>query len=65
MSDITYYEMLGKFFYVTLIMDLYNREIVGFSASKSLRTEETTLPALKLLAKNRGRVVLIDRKSVV
>lgn len=58
-SDITYYEMLGKFFYVTLIMDLYNREIVGFSASKSLRTEETTLPALKLLAKNRGRVVLI------
>lgn len=57
-SDITYYEMLGKFFYVTLIMDLYNREIVGFSASKSLRTEDTTLAALKLMVKNLGRNVL-------
>ncbi len=58
MSDITYYEMLGKFFYITFIMDLNNREIVGFSASKSLRTEDTTLPALKLVAKNRSRALL-------
>ena len=57
-SDITYYEMSGKFFYVTLIMDLYNREIVGFSVSKSLRTEDTTLAALKLAAKNRGQAIL-------
>ncbi len=59
-SDITYYEMLGKFFYITLIMDLYNREIVGFSASKSLRTEDTTLPALKLMVRNLGKNVLTD-----
>jgi transposase InsO family protein len=58
-SDITYYEMSGKFFYVTLIMDLYNREIVGFSASKSLRTEDTTLAALNLMLKNRGKASLI------
>lgn len=57
-SDITYYEILGKFYYITLIMDLYNREIVGFSVSKSLRTEDTTLPALKLAAKQRGQAVL-------
>ena len=57
-SDITYYEMLGKFYYITLIMDLFNREIVGFSASKSLRTEETTLPALILVKKNCGQAAL-------
>jgi putative transposase len=57
-SDITYYEMLGKFYYITLIMDLFNREIVGYSASKSLRTEDTTLPALNLARKNRGKAVL-------
>ncbi|HAQ19074.1 MAG TPA: IS3 family transposase [Prolixibacteraceae bacterium] len=57
-SDITYYEMLGKFYYITLIMDLFNREIVGFAASKSLRTEDTTLPALMLVKKNRGQAAL-------
>jgi transposase InsO family protein len=57
-SDITYYEMSGKFYYITLIMDLFNREIVGFSASKSLRTEDTTLPALILVKKNRGQAAL-------
>jgi transposase InsO family protein len=57
-SDITYYEMLGKFYYITLIMDLFNREIVGFSVSRSLRTEDTTLPALLLVKKNRGKAAL-------
>jgi len=57
-SDITYYEMHGKFYYITLIMDLFNREIVGYSASKSLRTEDTTLPALILVKKNRGQAAL-------
>lgn len=57
-SDITYYEMLGKFYYITLIMDLFNREIVGYSVSKSLRTEVTTLPALQMAIKNRGRSAL-------
>ena len=57
-SDITYYEMLGKFYYITLIMDLFNRELVGYSASKSLRTEDTTVPALKVVKKNRGQSAL-------
>ncbi len=53
-SDITYYEMKGKFYYLTYIMDLYNREIVGFSDSDSLRTVNTTIPALNMLIRNRG-----------
>lgn len=57
-SDITYYEMLGKFYYITLIMDLFNREVVGFSASKSLQTEVTTLSALRMVIESRGSLAL-------
>lgn len=54
-SDITYYEMNGRFYYLTFIMDLYTREIVGFHASKSLRTKETSLPAMKMAEKRFGK----------
>jgi len=57
-SDITYYEIGNKFYYLTFIMDLYNREIVGWSASDNLRTECTTLPALHRLIRERGRLNL-------
>lgn len=50
-SDITYYEMNNRFYYITFIMDLYTREIVGYSLSKSLRTTETTLPAIKMMVR--------------
>jgi hypothetical protein len=45
-SDITYYRINGEFFYLTFIMDIYNREIVGYNASKTLRTMDTTIPSL-------------------
>ncbi len=32
-SDITYYEIEKKFYYLTFIMDLYSRRIVGWNAS--------------------------------
>lgn len=54
-SDITYYELNGKFYYQTFMMDLYSREILGHSVSKSLRTEETTLAALKKVVRKIGR----------
>jgi transposase InsO family protein len=53
-SDITYFEINGEFYYISLIMDLFNRELVGYSASDSLRTEQTTLPALQRLVYTRG-----------
>lgn len=46
-SDITYYHMNGRFYYITLIMDLWSRYITGYHGSKDLRTISTTLPALK------------------
>jgi transposase InsO family protein len=54
-SDITYFEIGSRFYYLTLIMDLFNREIVGWSASDNLRTEYTTLPALHRLIWERGK----------
>jgi putative transposase len=58
-SDITYFDIGSDTYYLTFIMDLYNREIVGWSASDNLRTECTTLPALHRLITERGRSNLI------
>jgi transposase InsO family protein len=57
-SDITYFDIGSETYYLTFIMDLYNREIVGWSASDNLRTENTTLPALHKVIAERGRVNL-------
>ena len=57
-SDITFFEMNGRFYFITLIMDLFNREIVGYWASISLRTEDTTLPAMMVVIKVRGKSAL-------
>ena len=46
-SDITYYELGKKTYFLTFIQDVYNREIVGYSLSEDLCTENTTLVALK------------------
>lgn len=54
-SDITYYDLGTQTYYLTFIMDLFNREIVGSSVSDNLRTESTTLPALMQLINERGK----------
>ena len=57
-SDITYFDLGSDTRYLTFIMDLYNREIVGYSKSDNLRTENTTMPALHRLIKERGKANL-------
>ena len=47
-SDITYFEVNRRFYYITFIIDGYSRKIVGYNVSKRLLTEQTTLPALKM-----------------
>jgi transposase InsO family protein len=51
-SDITYYEIGNRFYYLTFIMDLYSRRIVGWNASKGLKTEQTTIPCMQSLLKH-------------
>jgi putative transposase len=52
-SDISYYQVGKELYYLTFMTDLYNREIVGYTVSKSLMTVDTTLKALKKAIKNR------------
>ncbi len=50
-SDITYFEVAGRFYYLTFIMDAYSRFILGHNASNRLTTEQTTLAAMMKLLK--------------
>lgn len=52
-SDITYYQIKDRFYYLTFIMDLYSRRIVGHSVSWDLLTENTTMVALKQAIRQR------------
>jgi transposase InsO family protein len=52
-SDITYYRIGETFYYITFIMDLFSRYIVGYSVSDNLMTAFTTMPALEMALKHR------------
>lgn len=52
-SDITYFEVNQRFYYITFIIDAFSRRIVGYNVSERLTTEQTTLPALKMAARQR------------
>ena len=52
-SDITYYRIGERFYYITFILDLYSRFIVGYAVSVGMLTEQTTIPALNMALKQR------------
>jgi len=54
-SDITYFEISGKYSYLTFIMDTFSRKILGYSVSTRLTTEATTLVALKMAIRSRNK----------
>jgi len=47
-SDITYIHTLQGWLYLTTIMDLYNRKIIGWALSKTMKAMDTALPAFKM-----------------
>jgi transposase InsO family protein len=53
-SDITYIRTGQGWLYLTVIMDLYDRKIIGWSMSSSLRASETVVPAWRMAVLNRG-----------
>jgi len=57
-SDITYYQINGRYHYITLIQDTFTKRIVGHQASASLATVSTTLPALRMAISCRANVKL-------
>jgi putative transposase len=52
-SDITYYRIGDTFYYLTFILDVYSRVIVGYSVSTNLSTHDTTIPALIMALRGR------------
>lgn len=49
-SDITYFEVNDKFYYIVFIIDVYSREILGYNVSDSLR-KESNIKALSMVLK--------------
>jgi transposase InsO family protein len=52
-SDITYFEVSGRFYYITCIQDVYSRRIIGYQTSNRLKTTHTSIPALQMAIKLR------------
>src|SRR5690554_3453638 len=53
-SDITYIQAKEGFLYLTTIIDLYDRKMIGWSLSNGMSTEETSLAAWKMAIRNRS-----------
>lgn len=51
-SDITYIETKQGWMYLTVIIDLFNRKIVGWSMSDNLTTKDTIIPAWNMAVKS-------------
>ena len=52
-SDITYILTKKGFLYLTVVMDLFDRKIIGWILSTKMSTKATILPAWKMAVKNR------------
>jgi len=52
-GDITYISTDEGFLHLTVVLDLFNRGIVGWAMSHRMTAEQTTLPALRMAYKNR------------
>ena len=66
-SDITYIYTLGGFIYLTTIIDLYDRKVIGWSISSDMTKEQTVIKAFEMAKKNRqitkGMLFHSDRGS--
>jgi len=52
-SDITYIKTSQGWLYLTVIIDLYDRKVIGWAFSRSLKAIFTTIPAWRMAIRNR------------
>ena len=52
-SDITYIQTKDGFLYLTTIIDLYDRKLIGWSLSNTMSADDTSLAAFRMTIKNR------------
>lgn len=53
-SDITYIRTMEGWLYLTVIIDLADRRIIGWSLSSSLKASDTVIPAWRMAIRNRS-----------
>jgi len=51
-SDLTYVKPLGEWLYLTIIMDLYDRKIIGWDMSQTMDASYTVIAAFKMAVRN-------------
>jgi transposase InsO family protein len=52
-SDITYIRTNKGWMYLTVIIDLFDRKVIGWAMSRGMSAEETSIPAWRMAVKNR------------
>ena len=52
-SDITYLRTIYGWVYLTVVLDLFDRKIIGWALSADMETAHTTIVALEMAVKNR------------
>lgn len=52
-SDITYIRTQAGWLYLTVVLDLADRKVIGWALSKTMKAKETTVAALKMAIGNR------------
>jgi transposase InsO family protein len=52
-SDITYLREINGWVYLTVVIDLFDRKVIGWSLSNNLQAANTTIPAFEMAVKNR------------
>lgn len=66
-SDITYIHTLNDFIYLTTVIDLFDRKVIGWSISDNMTTQETVYKAFNMAKHNRaitkGMIFHSDRGS--
>lgn len=55
-TDITYFRILNRYYYIVFIIDVYTKRILGYKASDNLRAEANMLALRMALKNNRGDI---------
>lgn len=52
-SDITYIRTLSGWLYLTVVLDLADRQVIGWALSETMRAKHTSVAALRMATRNR------------
>jgi len=66
-SDISYIPTKQGWLYLTIIMDLYDRKIIGWALSTTMMVSDTVIPAWRMAIKNRpisGKLIFHSDRGV-